>query len=105
MMSVAILIDRPKSVPQLLCDRTLKISKIHVFKFNINAIRFSSFLVFIPLNISYQNYFFFHTIHLQISANCKTIPATVVVSGRVGIPLTGLGEVSFLFQLLGECHC
>ena len=41
MVSGAILIDRPKSVPQLLCNRTQQCSKI--FKLNINAI--GSFLV------------------------------------------------------------
>ena len=42
MLSVAILIDRPKLVPQLLCNRTLQCSKIS--KLNNNKIGFSSFL-------------------------------------------------------------
>ena len=38
MLYVAILIDRPKSVPQLLCNRALQYSKI--FRLNINAVGF-----------------------------------------------------------------
>ena len=45
MLSDAILIDRPKSAPQLLCNPTLQYSKIHVLKLNIKDIGVSSFLV------------------------------------------------------------
>ena len=41
MLPVAILIDRPKSVPQLLCNWTLQYSKI--LKLYIDAMGFHSF--------------------------------------------------------------
>ena len=41
--SIFILIDRPKSVSQLLCNRILQCFKI--FKLNINSICMASFLV------------------------------------------------------------
>ena len=74
MLSVAFLIDCPKSVPQLLCSWTLKCSRIHVFKLNINAMRYSSCLVTLLFHLKYL-ISFFYTIHFHISANCKTISA------------------------------
>ena len=72
MLFIAISIDRPKSVPQLLCNRTLQCSKI--FKLKINTKGFSSFLVTQLFNLKYL-ISFLETIHIEISSNCKTIPA------------------------------
>ena len=55
MLSVTILINRPKSVPQLLCNRTLRCSI--TFKSNGNTVFFLSSNTIIPLKISFQYYF------------------------------------------------
>ena len=87
MLSVAILIDRPMSIPQLLCNWRLQCSQIlksmHFFVLSSNTI--------IPLkdllNILFFGDYTYETLYLHVRSLDFTI---VVVSGRVGIPLTGL---------------
>ena len=97
MLAIAIDFDRHKSVPQLLCNRTLKCSKIHVFELNMNAMRFSSFLVryiIIPLKISYHFFrLYIFKFQLTVKQYLDVLAlhyTTVVVNGRFVIPLIGL---------------
>ena len=96
MLSVANSIDRPKSIPQLLCYRTLKCFKIYVFKLNISTMRFSSFLFTYVfhlhiISIYFRLYVFKFQLTVKQYLHVHALHyTTVVVSGRVGIPLTGL---------------
>ena len=88
MLFVVIFIYSPKSVPQLLCNRTLQFPNIYLqIKHECN--RCSSCLV---TQLYRFSKYFLETIYIQLSAHCKIISTclaldytTVVVSGRVGI--------------------
>ena len=69
MLSVAILIERPKSLPQMLYNRTLQCSKI--FKLKINVMCCFSFLLTQFFNLTYLISFSFETLHIEILANLK----------------------------------
>ena len=73
MLSVSISIDRPKSVPQLLRNRTLHCSNIFKLDLKCNVF-FLSKTQFLTLNV-YSISFYFETLRIQLSANCEIIQA------------------------------